>query len=282
MGVAVAALEAPARRAVADNHRGAGQVEAEQGLKVLFHSHPPDREKDRPRQVERAPDPRTVEGVVDAARPHPDPREAAPGQIGADSRRRGHDRGRGRVKSAQPRIGEGFGHTEPRRDVFGKAGVVAGGERAFAPQTIAPRQPADGAFGGDMNVVRRCLLDLAVDPPKVWEREANLGVGRQRGGPHALRGEEFEFGAEFGRRLGHPLQGRHDAVDLRSPGVCRDQDAHHAASACASCAVSSSNETGSSTRGATSRRVFQCNTSNRPSQCSTTSEHDSTKSPVLT
>ena len=263
-----------------------GRSRLEQRLEVLFHRHPADREKDRPRQVERALRPRAEERVVDAARPKPDPREAAAGQIGADGRRRRHHRGRRRMKIAQPRVGEPFGHAEPRRYVFGKAGVVAGGEDALAPEAIAPRQPADRAFGRDMDVVRRRLLDLAADPPQVRDRQANVGVGRQRRRPHALGGEEFEFRAEFGRRLGHPLQRRHDAVDLGPPGVGRDQDAHQAASACASSArpspVSSSNETGSSIRGASCRGVFQCSTSNRPSWCSTTSEQDSTKSPVLT
>ena len=224
--------------------------------------------------------------MVDAARPKPDPREAAAGQIGGDRRGRRHHRSRRRMESAQARICEPFGRSEPRRDVFRKAGVVARGENALAPEAMAPGQPADRTFGGDMNVVRRRLLDLAVDLPEVRERQANFRVGGQWRGPHALGGQEFEFGPEFGRRLGHPFERRYDAVDLGPPGVGRDQDAHQAASACASSArppaVSSSNETGSSVRGASCRGTFQFSTSNRPSQCSTTSEHDSTKSPVLT
>ena len=69
MRVRIAALKMAARRSVADDDSRARQVEIEQRLEVLFHRDPTDRQEDRPRQVERALRPRTVEGVIDAARP---------------------------------------------------------------------------------------------------------------------------------------------------------------------------------------------------------------------
>ena len=265
----VAALELAANRPVADDDGRAGQVEAKQRFQVLFHRHPSDRQEDRPWQVERALGPRAVDGVVDAASPQPDPGEAAAGEVGADRRRRRHHRGRGRMKIPQAGIGQPFGDADSGRHIFGEAGVVAGGEDPLVRQAIATRQPADRAFGGDMDMVGLGFLDALADLSPGGDRDANFRVGGQGSGPHALRREEFKRRSQLGRGLAHSLQGRHDAIDLRAPGVGGDQDAHQASSACASSApaavASSSNESVSSAQAASRSGSFQRNTSIWPS-----------------
>ncbi len=185
------------------------------------------------------------------------------------------------MKIAQARIGQPFGNADPRRHIFGKTGVVTGGEDPLMREAIAPRQPADRSFGGDMDMVGLGFLDALSDLSPGWDCDANFRVGGQGSAPHALRREEVKSRAQFGGRLGHSLQRRHHPIDLGTPSVGRDQDAHQAASACASSA-SPSNEAVSSTNAASRNGSFQRSTSSRPSWCSTTSEQDSTKSPVLT
>ena len=265
----IAALEMAANRSVADDDGRARQIEAKQRFEVLFHRHPSDRQEDRPRQVERALGPRAVDGVVDAASPEPDPGEAAASEIGADRRRRRHHRSRRRMKIAQAGIGQPFGNADPRRHIFGEAGVVAGGEDPLVGEAIATRQPADRAFGGDMDMVGLGFLDAPADLSPGRDREANFRVGGQGSAPHALRREEFKRRAQFGGRLAHSLQSRHHAIDLRAPGVGGDQDTHQANSACASSApasvASSSNDSLSSAQAASCSGFFQRNTSICPS-----------------
>ena len=194
---------------------------------------------------------------------------------------RGHHR-RGRtMEKAQSGVGQARRQAGSRPDIFWEARVVARRERPSGLQAMAAREPADRPFGGDMDMVRRKIFDALTDLGGPREGEADIGIGRHRRRPHSLRGEKVEARAERGRGPGHLLQRRDDAIDLRPPGVGRDQDAHHAASACASSGFSS---TGAST--STGAGIFrvrgQRSTSIRPSQCSTTSEQDSTKSPVFT
>ena len=280
MRLRVAALEARARGPVADDDDRAGQIELEHRLEILFDRDPSDREKDRPRQVENRVGARAEHRVVHAARPQADLLEAPIREFGADGRRRRHDRRRRRMKAPKPGIGQRFGEAGAGANVFREAGVVARGEDALRLQTVAPRQPADRTLGRDMDVVGRRLLNSPGDPARRRDRHANVRVGGHRRGPHALGRHEIERRAKLSGRLGHPLQGRDDAVDLRPPGVGRNQDAHQAASASTPSRSSSKGvlSSGTTTFSAAGQRM----TSNRPSKCSTTSEQDSTKSPVLT
>ena len=132
---------------------------------------------------------------------------------------------------AQARVGEPLGKAGAGGDIFGKARVIARGESPPCLQAVAAGEPADRAFGGDVDVVRRDLFDAPADFPRRRDRDADVRIGRHRRGPHPLRGEELEFRAELDGRLGHSLQGRNHAVDLRPPGVGRNQNPHYAASA---------------------------------------------------
>ena len=57
-------------------------------------------------------------------------------ELGHQRRRRYHRDGRGGVEAAQRRVGPGLGDRNARRDVFGKPGRVAGGERQSVLQAV--------------------------------------------------------------------------------------------------------------------------------------------------
>ena len=287
MRVREAPLEAGARRPVADDDHRARQLELQQRLEVLLHRDATDAEEDRPRQVERVGRARPIEAVVDAARPHLDLFEAAARQLVADRQGRRQRRRGGRVEAAQRLVGDRLGQAGARGDIFGKARVIAGGEQAPALAAVAARRPADRALGGDVDVVGAGGVDAPRNLPRRSEREADVGVGRQRQGGEALRRQEDELGVELARRRRHALERMDDAVDLRPPGVGGDEDPDQAASASASTSASSATGAARPAICSRSRRaaanVFDHRiTSSLPSSCSTTSEQDSTKSPVLT
>ncbi len=117
-----------------------------------------------------------------------------------------------------------------------------------------------------------------LDPPhnhaRGGQRQADFVIGGQRDGAEFLRGEELQARAQMDGFAGGVLQGAHDPVDLRMPGVRRDEDAHQAA-ACAA-AVSVGSVTG------TREGLVQRMISIRPSSCSATAVQLSTQSPQLT
>ena len=90
------------------------------------------------------------------------------------------------MKPAHPRIAEGQRDRQPRAQIFGKAGVVGGREGQLAPQALPARGHAEGAFGGDVDVVRADLLEDLGDLPAGAQREPDLRIGRARYGPEPV------------------------------------------------------------------------------------------------
>src|SRR5690606_37597600 len=112
---------------------------------------------------------------------------------------------------------------------FGKAGVVARGEDPASPARNAGSDQPQRPFGGDVQVIAAALVDSAAHGGYGRQRQPDLGIGWAGQGPERLRRQELDTYAhpdQFGRR---PLQGPHDAVDLRMPGVGDDKDGCHAA-----------------------------------------------------
>ena len=95
-------LQRRARRAVADDDLGAGQIEVEEGLEILFDRDAADAEEDRPRQAE-IDAARMKQRGIDAARPQHHVAKAARAQFGRQRRRRRHHRLARPVKPAQRR-----------------------------------------------------------------------------------------------------------------------------------------------------------------------------------
>ena len=177
--------------------------------------------------------------MIDAARPYLDARKAAPVQFVAHRRRRHHHDGGGRVKPAQRGIGPALGHQRARRDIFGKARVIAGGEDAPVRLAIVAGGEADRPFCRNVDMIGLQGVDAPRHGAPGSERQLDVGVGRQGNGAKALRRQEIDLRALPARGGRHLLERMHDAVDLRAPRVGGDENAHQAAfaSASTSCGV---------------------------------------------
>ena len=128
-GVRIFPFQRAARRAVADNHLGAGKIERQEGLDILFHRHSPDVNPYRA-VVSVAPIGDGTEALdIDAARPEAQVLESVARQVALQALgRHHHRRGRG-VKPAQHAPDQCFGHErKARMDIFGEAGVEGCGE----------------------------------------------------------------------------------------------------------------------------------------------------------
>ena len=208
----------------------------EPGRSRRSHRDPADAEEDRARQVEDVSRLRTVERVIHSTGPDLHVVEASAFQFALQGRRRGHHRRCGRVKIPQARVDPVFRDGRARRNIFGKAGVIACREKSASLKAIGARRPADRPLGRDMHVIRAGGLDPLADVPRRGERDANVGIGRQRKGREALGGQKIEFRAPFARGRRHPLERPHDPVHLGPPRVGCQENAHYAASASASSA----------------------------------------------
>ena len=144
-GVRIFARQRRARRPVADDHLGAGQIEIEKRLEILFDRDAADAEEHRTRQAE-IDGARTKQAGVDAARPQHHVAKAARAQFGRQRRRRRHHRLARRMEPAQRRPDPGFRDRQARGDVFGKAGMEARGERQPVLAAIAPHQAGRSAL----------------------------------------------------------------------------------------------------------------------------------------
>ena len=228
LGVREPPLQSRFLRAGADDDFRAGQVERQKCFEVLFDGDPSDRDEDRSREADLDGAVRPEQIGVDAARPHAEVAKSPPAEFGHQRRRRHHRDGRGGMEASQRRIDPAFGDRYARRDVFGKSRRIAGGERPSAPSAIGPHHVADRPFGRDVDRVRLGLLDAARDLPAARQRQAQSGIGRHRNGPQTVRGQEVDADAERLRAARERGQGAHHPVDLRVPGIRRDEDPHQA------------------------------------------------------
>src|SRR3546814_9742178 len=66
----------------------------------------------------------------------------------------------------------------PLREIFGKLGVIGGGERPLALQAPAPRRETKRSLRSDMDGVGRRRRDPLADPLFARQGEADGGIGR--------------------------------------------------------------------------------------------------------
>ena len=260
-------LQRRARRAIADDELGAGQIEIEEGFEILFDRDAADAEEHRPRQAE-VDAARMKQRGVDAARPQHHIAKAAHAQFGRQRRRCRHHRLARPVEPAQRPPDPGFRDRRTRGDIFRETGVEARGERQAVLAAIAPHQQPDRAFGRDMDAVGLRLLDQFGDLRRVRQRQPQIRIARHRKGAERLRRQEADLDAKTFGRLRHHGQRPHHPVDLGMPRIGRDQDMRHAARA-------ATRGTGATRRSGS----VQVMISNRPSSCSTSAVQLSTQSP---
>ncbi len=285
MRVGIGALQPRRRRPVAGEHLRARQIERQEGLELLFRRQPTGVEEDRSRQVPRCP----VGGIealrVDAARPAQRPAEAARRQLLRERRRGDHDAVARVVEAPQVGVAERGRDGRARRDIFGKTRVIARRERQVVAQAIAARRMADRTFRGDVDMADGTAV--ALDPRQPFreaahagQREPDFGIGRQRHRPETGRPEQDDLDADGGGGFAQLLVRTNDAVDLRSRGVGRDEDAHQAAADAGRPMIGRSlcAGTGAAMPPGTCHRMI----SRRPSLCSAMAVQDSMKSPQFT
>jgi hypothetical protein len=112
------------------------------------------------------------------------------------------------------------------RDILGKARVVAGGEGQPPLHADAPRRQADGPLGGDVDGLGLEVLEHLLHGAVGAQRQLDLRIGRQ-GRRLEQAGVDHLHRMVHGPALGDGARQRpHHAVDLRLPGVRREQDAH--------------------------------------------------------
>ncbi len=196
-------------------------------------------------------------------------------ELAADAVGRHHHTARGPVKAAQQCIGERSRRDVARGQIFGKAGVVGGGEIDPGMKAPAARCDANRSLGDDMDRVGARFLDDLADLADRVYREADFAIERARDGAESIGRERDDGVAQRFKFVRHGEHGSHDTVHLRRPGVAGQQDSH-----CSSSASSSSSRL-DGLKGSNSRNSIQCRISRRPSKCSTSAEQLSTQSPSL-
>ena len=257
--------------AAPDNDLFPRQIEIEERFEVFFDRDPADVEEDGP-LAEQANVAGTEQRGVDAPAPRHETLEAFARQFLHERWRCHHRRARSAMKPAFERIAEGLRHWQASGQIFRKARVIARGERPARSYARGPRRKADRAFRRDVDIVRLHRLDPASHLARCDESEADLRVGRHGNSSEVVRRDEHSLMAEP-RKVPSKLRiGVHDAVDLRVPGVRRDQTAHQAAAAWFSAAASAISA---------SRILSQRMISNLPSWVSPTAVPLSTQSPQL-
>lgn len=162
---------------------------------------------------------------VDAAGPQHDIVEAALGQFAGERRRCRHHGAAGAQRPPDQRAR----HRHAGADIFGKAGVEAGREGQLALPAIAADHQADRPLRRDVDAVRARLFDQLRDSARARHGHPHVPIARHRKGAERLWRQEREIDVETFGGVGKFGQRPNHTVDLRVPGVGRDQDAHQAA-----------------------------------------------------
>ena len=222
-----AGLELVFRRAGASHPLFAGQIQLQELVHLLFHGQTAHIQEHRHTGLARQALAFGLEGIeVHPARPQPRLLETARLQVFHD-RRSGRQRGTaGVVEAAQRRVADARRQLEARMHVLGKAAVVGRGERPAMAQRHATCQPAQRAFGGDVQAIRIDVQNALFHLLPRGQRQRDFRVGRARHGAEIQRREDGHFMPHFLQMARGHLQRAHHAVHLRLPGIGNDQNLH--------------------------------------------------------
>lgn len=166
----------------------------------------------------------TEQVCIDAPRPSHEVAEASSQKVRVQRLRRDHHRLRGRVKPAQPRVGDADRKPDPRVHVFRESRVVRGRE----PEAVAEAEFARGepqwSLGRDMHGVGREVARKGLEAPLWIDRKADLRIARTRDAAEAIGADRVDDVALVLGAAYRMAQRRDDAVDLRSPRISREQN----------------------------------------------------------
>ena len=213
---------------------------------------------------------------IDAARPGPGVMQTMFCELGRQSRRRDQHMAGGAVKTFEHAPEWPRRQASSRRDIIGKARVERRGKGHAIRQTPTARQPAERAFGGDMDGIGIEPGDLCSDRAPRRHCQPDFGVAWHRHRKEAVGGDRLHPVPARRGDVGDGGQRPHHAIDLRAPGVADKGNAHQA--------VSSTGKrlTGTGALAAACNalvRAAQSRISMRPSKCSTSAVQLSTQSP---
>ena len=130
---------------------------------------------------------------IDAARPQHHVVEAERFEVGFDRRGGRHHRAGRAVKPAQKAVGPGERNAGAGLDVFGKAGVIGGGERQIVVHRIAARGQTQRPFGGDVQRVRGIFAGCVAGRVAGQHRQADVRISGAGQGAEFQRGENVHL-----------------------------------------------------------------------------------------
>ena len=130
------------------------------------------------------------------------------------------------MKPALEPVSPGQGDWHARRDIFRKAGMIAGGEPPPGVQAIGARRKPDRTLGRNVNEIWTVLLDALCDIARANHRELDFAVSGERHRSEPGRRQECEIEPRVRRLALKIAVCVDDAINLRLPGVRCDQDAH--------------------------------------------------------
>ena len=169
------------RRTVPYDHLRSRMSGFEEGLDVFFDRDAADIELDRAGEAGEIGMGRATgmkEGVIDAAFPHHRLLKTLLRKLAFQRARCDHDVLRGAMEPADKAPHELRRHRDARRDIFGKARVIGGGEGKAGIDAPAPRRKAERSLGRDMNRLGREGAYAPCDGALAREGQADLAIGR--------------------------------------------------------------------------------------------------------
>ena len=116
--------------------------------------------------------------MIDAAFPHHRLPKALLRKLAFQRARCDHDVLRGAMEPADKAPHELRRHGDARRDIFGKARVIGGGEGKAGIDAPAPRRKAERSLGRNMDRLGREGADTPCDGALAREGQADLAIGR--------------------------------------------------------------------------------------------------------
>jgi hypothetical protein len=110
---------------------------------------------------------------------------------------------------------------------FRETRVVAGRETPPRLSGGGSGQQPQRAFSGDMKVLAGMIRNDLAYPASRRQRKTYLGIGRAGHGRELLRRQKFDAYAALPEFPGRVFERTDNAVDLRIPGICHEQDRCH-------------------------------------------------------
>ena len=230
MRARIFALQGIQCRAIAHHQFVASPGRGQERLDVLFHRHPANMQRHRPREagIDRVRRRIRAELIyIGATRPEPRLGHTVAGQFIGQARGGDHHR-TGRAVEAAQHTPHAFGvDANARRHIIGEAGVEAGGEGHALVQCPAAGVPAQRAFGGNVQRIGGKGADLLADAALRGHRQPDFGIAGHRHRPELIRRDHLHPHTALGEQADRGGQRADNAIDLGFPGIGDERELEH-------------------------------------------------------